>query len=425
MGREYSKKEYLKSESRKAIKKAVGFSAENRRKVFASKNINEDQYKKEMTAIRQKPFENFERNLKLAKQNFEKRGFQVYEVKEAKEARNILNKIIGKSKKIISSKTNTGREIEIKKVSEKFDWNETDLGDFIVKMFKETGEHFVLPAIHITAEMINKKIKQIYKDEIGTDPEKLTHYLCRKIREKILEAEIGITGANFFTQEGQIVLLENEGNISLVSRLPKKHIVICGIDKITESVDDAVKLCQTAALFGTGQDITQYVSVISGPSKTADIENQLVQGAQGAHEVHVILVDNGRRKMIKKGFGDILRCINCGSCINFCPVYNQKGSRYGNEGYIGSKGIVFSAVQENLKAAYKNGSHDCTICDSCYRNCPMKIGLPWMVREIRMEQGRSGIQSFANKEMMGKIKKDGNPFGKKNDDKLPDKLYCC
>lgn len=222
-----------------------------------------------------------------------------------------------------------------------------------------------------------------------------------------------------------MVLLENEGNISLVSRLPRKHIVICGIDKITESVEDAVKLCQTAAIFGTGQDITQYISIISGPSKTADIENKLVQGAQGAHEVHLILIDNKRREMIKKGFGDILRCINCGSCINFCPVYNQKGSRYGNGGYIGSKGIIFEAVQKGLKQAKEAGSHDCTLCGTCSKNCPMKIKLYKRVREIRTEQEKNGIQSLANQEMMDKIKKDGNPFDKKTDGKIPDKLYCC
>jgi len=419
-------REYLKKTSQNVIKKAVSSGAENRRKFFDIRKIDEKEYKDRMTEIRKKPFENFEKNLKTAKKNFEKRGFQVHEAMDAKGARKILNKIIKDDKKIISAKTNTGREIEIKKIAQKKNWSETDLGDFIVKMFQESDEHFVLPAIHLSAEEISKKIKQKYKDDVGVDPEKLTHYLCQKIREKILEAEVGITGANFFTQDGQVVLLENEGNISLVSRLPKKHVVICGIDKIAHSAHDAMKLCQTAALFGTGQDITQYVSVISGPSKTADIENQLVLGAQGAHEVHVILVDNGRREMIKQGFGDILRCINCGSCINFCPVYNQKGSGYGNEGYIGSKGIVFEAIQKGLKQAQKAGSHNCSLCGICSKNCPMKIKLYKMVRKIRTEQEKNGVQSAANKEMLTKIKKDGNPFGKKNDsDKLPDKLYCC
>lgn len=416
---------YLKKESREAIKRAVGSSYENRQDFFKKKKVNEEEYKERVTNIRKKAFDGFEVDLKKAKNNFEKRGFKVYEAKDSREAQNFLNKIIGEDKKIISSKTNTGREIEIKKVLEKFDWNETDLGDFIVKMFKEKDEHFVLPAIHISAEMIAKKIKEKYGDNIAIDPEKLTHYLCSKIREKILKAEVGITGANFFTEDGQIVLLENEGNISLVSRLPRKHIVICGIDKLTKTTKDAVDLCQTAALFGTGQDITQYISIISGPSKTADIENKLVLGAQGAHEVHIILIDNKRREMLKEGFEDLLRCINCGACINFCPVYNQKGSHYGNDGYIGSKGIIFSAIQENLESAQKGGSFDCTLCGVCSKNCPMKIELHKKVRKIRTQQENQGIQSSANKEMLKKIKKDGNPFGKKTDDKLPDKLYCC
>ncbi len=420
------KKYYLKKESQKTIKKAVGLSYYNRQAFFKEKNIDEEDYKKKMTSIRKKAFDDFEANLKKAKNNLKKRGFNIYEAKDSEEAQNLLKKIIGKDKKIISSKTNTGREIEIKKVLEKLDWNETDLGDFIVKFFKENDEHFVLPAIHISAEMIATKIKEKYGDNIAVDPEDLTHYLCSKIREKILKAEVGITGANFFTEDGQVVLLENEGNISLVSRFPRKHIVICGIDKLTKTIKDAVDLCQTAALFGTGQDITQYISIISGPSKTADIENQLVLGAQGAHEVHIILVDNKRREMIKKGFEDLLRCINCGACINFCPVYNQKGSHYGGEGYIGSKGIIFTAIQDSLKSARRSGSFNCTLCGACSENCPMKIELHEKVRKIRAEQEIKGIQSLANKEMLEKIKKDGNPFGKNaNDNKIPDKLYCC
>lgn len=417
--------EYLKKESQEAIKKAVSFGYNNRQTFFEKKKINEEDYKERVTNIRKKAFDGFEVNLRKAKDNFQKRGFKVHEASDAESARDILNKILAENKKIISSKTNTGREIEIKKVLEKFDWNETDLGDFIVKMFKETDEHFVLPAIHISAEMIAKKIKERYGDNVSNDPKELTHYLCSKIREEILKAEVGITGANFFTEDGQVVLLENEGNISLVSRLPRKHIVICGIDKLTKTTKDAVELCQTAALFGTGQDITQYISIISGPSKTADIENQLVLGAQGAHEVHIILVDNKRKEMLEKGFDDLLRCINCGACINFCPVYNQKGSRYGNNGYIGSKGIIFSAIQGGLKTAQENGSFDCTLCGVCSKNCPMGIELHKRIREIRIQQEGGDVQSSANKEMLKKIKKEGNPFGKKTDDKLPDKLYCC
>jgi len=278
----------------------------------------------------------------------------------------------------------------------------------------------------------------LFGERIAADPQALTRYLCDKIRNNILRADIGITGANFITSTGQILLLENEGNISLITRAPKVHIVVAGIDKIVETLEDGMALCQTAAIFGTGQDITQYISVISGPSKTADIQNELVLGAQGAREVHLILVDNGRRAMLEQGFGDLLRCINCGACINYCPVYHNLGVRYGGA-YLGAKGIVAAmflgkcdeeAVEESgadvlLKRALQSGSFECTLCGNCTQNCPMKIDLAGMIRRIRKIQQGKQLQTTQNLIMAENIKQTGNPFGQKDDKTTPDALYCC
>jgi iron-sulfur cluster protein len=418
---------FLDQETKKSIKKTVFEYGRKRMKVLEEMKMNPEEYKEKMTKIRQKPFDNFEENLKIAKENLEQNGFNVHEAEDAEKAQEILKEILKDTEKIAKTKTNTGREIEIEKVLENYDSSETDLGDFINELFKEDDMHYVLPALHISPEKIREKIREVYGDEVEASPEKLTHYLCGKIREKILMAEVGITGANFFTQNGQVVLLENEGNISLVSRLPKKHVVVCGIDKLTKAIEDATRLCQTAAIFGTGQKITQYISIISGPSKTADIQNKLVQGAQGAKEVDIILIDNGRREMLKQGFGDLWRCINCGACINFCPVYHQLGRGYGGNKYIGSKGIVKGAFDGkfSLEKSEENGSFKCTFCGGCHKNCPMKINLPDLVRKIRKKQNENNFQTEQNKQMLKKIKKDGNPFGKVSDEKTPDKLYCC
>ncbi|MFO7807018.1 MAG: LUD domain-containing protein [Candidatus Moraniibacteriota bacterium] len=422
-----SKDKFLKEKTKKAIWNIMIPYKEKKEAAFKKIGLKESEYKNKMTEIRKKPFEDFEKNLEKAKESLENNGFKIHEAKNGQEAGSILKNIIEKSelKKIASSKTNTGREIEMDKILKGFDWTETDLGDYVVKLFKEEDQHYVLPSLHIDAKMISQKIKEVFGDEIEADAEKCTRYLSQKIREKILQTEIGISGANFFTKDGSVVLLENEGNISLISRVAQKHIVLCGIDKIVESVSDGVELSRTAAIFGTGQYSPQYVSVISGPSKTADIENKLVEGAQGAKEVEIILVDNGRRKMMQEGFKDIARCINCGSCLNFCPVYNQEGAFYGGDKYIGSKGIIFSYFQENSQKAFKNGGFDCILCRGCYENCPMKIDLPEMVNKIRNYQDKEGVQTETNKEMLENIKKDGNPFGKEANDKTPDKLYCC
>ncbi|MEA2007039.1 MAG: LUD domain-containing protein [Patescibacteria group bacterium] len=453
--------QFLDENSKQSIKKVVESYGKKREQALADLGVTRDEYRDKMTEIRQKVFENFEDNLKIAIENLKKHGFVVHEAKNAQQALDIVKGALKGAQNIVKSKSNLGKEIGIKKILEEMGQKdfETDLGDFVMGLLGGEDQHYVLPALHVKSEEIAKKIKGVFGDEVPADPIKLTHYLCGKIREKILVANVGITGANFFTKTGQIVLLENEGNISLVSRLPKKHIVVCGIDKLTDSIEDSTQLCRAAAIFGTGQDSAQYVSIISGPSKTADIENQLVEGAQGAREVHVILVDNGRRKMLENGFEEMLRCISCGACVNFCPVYQQMGKRYGGK-FAGSKGVVMVAklgledvervkkgeevanvmkdekeVVENmkeeemeiegLKRAKEAGSFKCTLCDVCWQNCPMKISLPWYVREIRARQNEKGLQSEQNKLMLEKTDKHGNPFGEISDKETPDKLYCC
>lgn len=416
---------FFEDKTKISIQKVIADSRTKRATVLDGLGVEEEKYKKEVTDIRKKSFENFEENIKEAEANLKKRGFIVHNAKKATDIREILEDVLKDSKVIARAKTNTGREIDLDDLLKDFESFETDLGDFIVELFQEEDQHYVLPAIHLDAEKIAKKIKEVFHEEIEADPTKLTHYLCGKIRERILTADTGITGANFITKQGQIVLLENEGNISLVSRLPQKHIIFVGIDKLVETVEDATVLCRAAAMFGTGQDITQYISIISGPSKTADIENELVVGAQGAKEVHIILIDNARRELLEKGFGDILRCINCGSCINFCPVYQQAGNKFGGGKYIGAKGIILSAFRESLDSSNEKGCFDCMLCGNCEANCPMKIKLPEMIRRVRQMQQLEGNQTKANKEMIENVEKNGNPFGEVSDDETPDKLYCC
>lgn len=416
---------FFSGKTKKAIFSVVLDYKAKREKAIERLGLSEEEYKKEVAATREKPFNRFDENLQVARKNMERNGFIIHEAEDSNEARLVLKDILGGKAVIAKSKTNTGREIDINSALKDLEYCETDLGDAIVQLFKEKDQHYVLPAIHITPQKIQEAIQKQYGKQVSDDPEELTHFLCGKIRENILKANVGITGANFFTKTGQIVLLENEGNISLVSRLPHKHIVIVGIDKLVETIEDATQLCRTAAIFGTGQDITQYISVISGPSKTADIGNTLVQGAQGAKEVHIILLDNKRRKMMENGFGDLLKCINCGACINFCPVYHQVGSAYGGSKYIGSKGIVTSAFMETLLKAKENGSFDCTLCGNCHENCPMDIDLSEMIRKVRILQNKNGIQTDANKEALNNVEKHGNPFGEVSEDEIPDKLHCC
>lgn len=420
---------FLSQNSRNAIKKVARNYETNRCKSLAKLGLSKDEYRDKMTAKRAKIFVDFEKNLKIAKENLKARGFQVFEAVDEDSAANRIIEFLSDCNCVIKSKTNTGQEINLREVLTKSEKKlySTDLGDFVVDLMKVEDQHYVLPALHLGSAEIARKIKEHYGDEVEAKPETLTHYLSKKIREQILQADAGITGANFFTKTGEIVLLENEGNISLVTRLPRKHLVICGIDKLVESVQDATELCQAAAIFGTGQDQPQYISVIAGPSKTADIENCLVEGAQGAQEVAIILLDNGRGEVMKSSFNEMSRCISCGACLNFCPVYHQMGKNFGGK-FAGAKGIIMAAKlgkYASLSKAKDGGSFNCTLCETCVFNCPMKIPLDNYIRKIREQQNQRKLQIKQNKEMIDNAKKTGNPFGQKDSSETPDKLYCC
>jgi len=220
------------------------------------------------------------------------------------------------------------------------------------------------------------------------------------------------------------LILENEGNISLVSRWPEIHIIVSGFEKIVENLEDSLKIIKASAIWGTGQDFPVYVSIISGPSKTADIQNQTVIGAQGSKEVNLILLDNGRTKLLKEGFEEILYCINCGACLDFCPVFHQIGRNYGAK-YLGSKGVIFAGFLEGFKKAKEANCFSCISCLACYENCPVKINLPELMKKLRSYLEKENLQTEANKEMIENIRKFGNPFGKLEEGKIPKKLYCC
>jgi L-lactate utilization protein LutB len=238
-----------------------------------------------------------------------------------------------------------------------------------------------------------------------------------------MKANIGITGANAVTASGEVVLLENEGNISKVSRLPEHHIVLTGVEKIVENLSEAMHVLKCSSVWGTGQDWPAYVSVIAGPSKTADIQNELVVGAQGAQRATVILLDNGRTAMLEK-YPDLWRCINCGACLNFCPAYYQLMEKFGYK-YLGAKGILWTAFNEGLETAKNNGLYDCTTCEACWKSCPADINLPEYIRELRNDVIKAGYETDGNKEMMEHVRKHGNPFGEVEEGEIPKKLYCC
>ena len=387
--------------------------------------FNREELSKELVELKKKNIKNNESLLKMTIENLKKHGFEVFLAKDRKEANNIFNKLIKDDDIIIKSKTNVGKEIDLNKNLQirDIEVHESDLGDWLTEVCGVKEIHPVLPAIELEKDFIVKKIKEKYNEDVFAETETIAKFAKKKIHERIMKSNIGITGANVVTASGEVVLLENEGNISKVSRLPNHHIVIAGIEKIVENLSEAMHVVKCSAVWGTGQDWPVYVSVIAGPSKTADIQNELIVGAQGAQKVTIILLDNGRTAMLKK-YPDLWRCINCGACLNFCPAYYQLIEKFGYK-YLGAKGILWTAFNESLEKAKDSGLYDCTSCEACWKSCPADINLPEYIRDLREDVIKAGFETDGNKEMMKHVREYGNPFGKVADGEIPKKLYCC
>jgi len=396
----------------------------NREQAF--NRIDVESLKNKAREIKKRSIENLKQLKEKAVESLEVQGIKVFEAKDAEEAKRIALELIPEKTVIAKSKSNTINEIGLKEALKgRNELVETDCGDFIVDLCEEESTHPVTPALHIPIDRIAQKIGEKFKVKLEPLPEKIVEYVKNYIRKRIVEADVGLTGANFISSDGSIIILENEGNISLISRLPEKHVVIAGIDKIVPTVEDGVTLCKAAAVWGTGTSLPTYISIISSPSKTADVEKKIVYGLQGAKEVYLILVDNGRSKAIEQGLGEILYCINCGSCLYFCPVYRQVFDSYGLH-HFGGIGVSKLAFTNDLKEAFDRGLYYCTTCQACKVNCPVGIDVPEIMKKLREFAVNNKIETETNKKMIENVRASGNPFGEEiKEGKIPEKLYCC
>ncbi|MGC9048607.1 MAG: LUD domain-containing protein [Patescibacteria group bacterium] len=415
-------REFLSTQIKENIWRVVLEYKEKREKTAS--DLERILLREELYKIKKATIDNLEEVKKQTIANLEKNKIKVFEARDAADARMIIQKLIQDDRVILKSKSNIADEIDLKSVFLGKELIETDLGDMINQWMTEEDLHPVFPAFHLTPEKIVEKIYQKFGQKIEPKAEVIANFARQYLRKKIPETTVGITGANVITADGRIILLENEGNISLVSRWPDRHIIISGVEKLAPDIESAMKIVKASAIWGAGQDWPVYVSIISGPSKTADIQNRLVIGAQGAKEVYLILVDNGRSRLLKEGFEELLYCLNCGACLNFCPAFHQLGRNYGDK-YLGSKGIIFTALSDSLLQAKKSNAYACTLCSTCFENCPVKINLPELMKKIRNKLNGAVLSTEENKKMIANIQKFGNPFGEISENKPPENLYCC
>ena len=316
--------------------------------------------------------ENLDTYLLEWESKFTKRGGKVIWARNSQEALKEIVKIFERKRArlVVKSKSMTTEEIHLNEYLEKNGITsvETDLGEWIVQMAGQRPYHIVTPAMHMSKKDISDLFVEKLKIEPTDDPEVLVAVARKMMREKYTTADIGITGANFIVADvGGIAVTENEGNARLTITFPKTHIVVAGIEKVIPEMAMLDTMWPLLATSGTGQQVTCYNTIISGPRQPDELD--------GPEEMYVVLLDNGRSKLLADPEKrEALKCIRCGACLNACPVYKNIGGHAYDTTYSGPIGSVLSP-QYNGLAKYKHLSFASSLCGACSSVCPVKIDI--------------------------------------------------
>ena len=323
-----------------------------------------------------------------------KRGAKVLWAENAKQACEEILKICQEKNcsSIVKSKSMVTEEIQLNEFLEEHNIEsvETDLGEYIQQLSHEPPYHIVTPAMHKSKEDVAK----LFAEKLGTDPaltpEQLTLVARATLREKYTRAEVGITGANFIIADtGAIAVTENEGNARLSCAWPKTHIVVTGIEKIIPSLTDLSLFWPLLATYGTGQKITVYNTIVTGPRQPGETD--------GPEDMYVILLDNGRTNILaNEKARESLYCIRCGACLNACPVYKNIGGHSYATAYSGPIGSVITPHLKNMDE-WKHLSYASSLCGNCTEVCAVKINLHELLLENRRESVEEGSSAFAER----------------------------
>lgn len=353
--------------------------------------------RKKAAYLKEKVIYDLEKYIIQFQRNLESRGGKVLFAVDDKDAINSVLDILKKhdAKTLVKSKSMITEEIEFNDHVEKFGVEsvETDLGEYIVQVAGEKPYHIVTPAMHKSKEDVAELFHEKFNTPPESTPEELTNFVRHHLRDKFLNADIGVTGANFLIAEtGSVALTENEGNGMMSFSFPKVHIVIAGIERLIPTLTDVDLFWPLLATNGTGQNITVYNSIISGP-KQSDEED-------GPEEMYVILLDNGRTNLLAQEKQRVaLSCIKCGACLNACPVYRNIGGYTYNTTYSGPIGKVITPFLKDMDS-YKHLSFASSLCGKCTEVCPVKIPLHDLLLENRNEAVKKGFSKRSERFVM-------------------------
>ncbi|MFQ5400127.1 MAG: LutB/LldF family L-lactate oxidation iron-sulfur protein [Anaerolineae bacterium] len=313
-------------------------------------------------------------------------GGQVHFAADAAEAQRLVVGIIQSASQtlVVKSKSMTSEEIGLNKALEAADIRpvETDLGEWIIQLAGDTPSHIVAPAIHKSREQVAALFSEVTGENLAdADITTLTAVARRELRRQFLAAGVGISGVNFAVAEtGTLVTVTNEGNGRLVTSVPPIHIAIMGMEKVIPTLDDLMLLLELLPRSATGQTITSYVQMVTGPRREGEVD--------GPEALHLIILDGGRSDLLGGEFAESLQCLRCGACLNTCPVYRVLGGHAYGGVYSGPIGAVQTPLLQGA-AAFADLPHASTLCGACKDVCPVQIDIPRMLLALRRQGAES------------------------------------
>jgi L-lactate dehydrogenase complex protein LldF len=360
------------------------------REIVLAELPDADRLRDHLKAVRAATIANLAGYLEQFEQNATAAGAHVHWARDAAEASAIVTRLARERGVTLAAKSKSMATEEIHLndalLAAGVTPVETDLGEWILQLAGEPPYHIIAPAIHKTRDQVAALFVQetgapLPDDNIPT----LTATARRELRQRFLDAGMGISGGNIAVAEtGSIVLVTNEGNGRMVTSLPPVHVAVIGIEKVAPTWNDAAAWLALLARSATGQPLSIYTTVITGPARAGDPD--------GPEEVHVILLDNGRSRLLDTVYEEVLQCIRCGACLNICPVYREAGGHAYASPYSGPIGAVITPLLFGVEN-YPALPHASTLCGACQDVCPVRIELPRMLLELRAEEVRHGLAS--------------------------------
>ncbi|MCY3693134.1 MAG: LutB/LldF family L-lactate oxidation iron-sulfur protein [Chloroflexi bacterium] len=372
---------------RQALRRAGSGFDGTRREAIAevTEDVWED-WRQQARSIKEHTIAHLDYYLAMLERNVRAAGGQAHFARDAAQANAIVSEIARQQgvRTVTKSKSMVSEELGLNHVLEEqgIDVFETDLGEYIIQLAEETPSHLVAPALHKT----RGQVAQLFAEQLGVpyseDIEEMARIARVALRQKFLEADMVISGANFLVAEtGSLVIITNEGNGRLCTSAPRIHVGLAGMEKVIPSLQDLAVFLRLLPRSATGQRITSYMSMVTGPRRADDED--------GPEEFHLVIVDNGRSRLLQDpALRESLYCIRCGACLNVCPIYQRVGGHAYGWVYPGPIGSIVTPGLVGVAQA-KDLPNASTLCGACRDACPVQINIPRMLLHLRRQQAES------------------------------------